>query len=341
MSIRDSYSPVNSLIDLLAGHRVTAIIFVAAKLDIPDLLTERPRTAAELAQMTDTHERSLYRLMRALVALGVCTEEDNGDFKLTEMGTHLSAKSEQSLKAWALIEGDMLRAGWTQIIESIRTGKTGSELAGLGQDRFELMAKSSQAGLFNEGMVSLTSVVLPGLLSAYDFSGIGTLMDVGGGLGELMIAILKRNASMRGIVFDLPHCAENARKKLADAGVANRCKFIAGSFFDSVRGGADAIIMKSIIHDWNDERCVRILQNCHHALKQGARLMVLDRVVPEMLSPTADNLDCVLMDLNMLRGPGGCERTEDEFRELLAKGGFRMMRVVPANRYSVIEALSA
>jgi ubiquinone/menaquinone biosynthesis C-methylase UbiE len=121
------------------------------------------------------------------------------------------------------------------------------------------------------------------LLSAYDFSGIATLMDVGGGLGELLSAILKKNPSMRGIVFDLPHCADGARKNLADAGLADRCEFIGGSFFEAVPAGADAIMMKAIIQDWNDERCLRILQNCHRALKPGARLMVLDRIVPKRL----------------------------------------------------------
>lgn len=337
MSSPGSVRSANALTDLIAGHRVTAIIHVAAELGIADILADRPRTAAELAQLTETHERSLYRLMRALVAIGICTEADDGRFGLTEMGTHLSAQSDFSLKAWALVDGGMLRAGWTQLIESIRTGKTGPELAGQLHERFEVMAKTG----FNEAMVSLTSVVIPGVLSAYDFSGIGTLMDVGGGLGELMIAVLKRYPSMRGMVFDLPHCAEGAKQKLADAAVADRCEFIAGSFFDSVPAGADAIMMKSIIHDWNDERCVRIFQNCRRVLKPGARLLVLDRVVPERLEPTADNLDIVLMDLNMLRGPGGLERTASEHRELLAQGGFQMTRIVPAGRYSVIEAAVA
>lgn len=338
MSIQGSDPSAKELIDLIAGHRVTAVIYVAAKLGIADLLTEWPRTAVELAQLTETHERSLYRLMRALVVLGICTERDDGKFELTTIGTYLAAKSDRSLKAWALVEGDMLRAGWAQFIESIRTGKTALELAGQGQDRFEAMAKSNQAGLFNEAMVSLTRAALPALLAAYDFSGIATLMDVGGGLGGLMIAILKQYPSMRGIVFDMPHCAEGARKDLAAAGIADRCEFIAGSFFDSVPAGADAIIMKSIIDSWNDERCVRILRNCHSALKPDARLMVIERIVSEKLNPTTDNLDIVLMDLNMLRLPGGCERTESEHRELLAKGGFRMRRVVPADRYNVIEA---
>jgi hypothetical protein len=181
---------------------------------------------------------------------------------------------------------------------------------------------------------------IPALLAAYDFSGISTLMDVGGGLGELLSAIVKKYPVMRGIVFDLPHCEEAAVKNLAALGVADHCKFIARSFFESVPAGADVII-KYIIHDWNDERCVQILQNCRRSLKPGARLLVLDRIMPNKLEPTADHLAAVLADLNMLRGPGGCERTENEHRELLAKGGFRMTRIVPIGRVSVIEAATA
>ena len=134
------------------------------------------------------------------------------------MGTHLAANAERSLKAWTLFEGEMLRARWSQLIDSIRTGKTADELAGRGQERFEVIAGTKDANLVNEAMVSLTRTVIPSLLSAYDFSGILTLMDVGGGLGQLMSAILKKYPTMQGIVFDLPHCAEGALKNLSDAG---------------------------------------------------------------------------------------------------------------------------
>jgi len=332
-------SSANVLVDLVAGHRVTAVIYVAARLGIADFLLEGPKSAPQLARLTDTHERSLLRLMRALVILAICTEAADGAFKLTEVGTHLAANSDRSLKAWTLLEGELNRAGWGQLLDSVRTGKTSDELAGLGQERYEVLAKSKNDGLFDQAMVSFSRATIPALLSAYDFSGISTLMDVGGGLGELMSAILKKYPTIRGIVFDLLHCAEGATKNLANAGVADRCRFVGGSFFESVLpAGADAIVMKSILHNWNDERCVRILQNCHRVLQTGTRLMLIDRVVPEKLEPTADNVSAVLSDLNMLRGPGGCERTASEFRELLAKGGFRVRRVVPAGRYSVIEA---
>jgi O-methyltransferase domain/Dimerisation domain len=332
----------NTIMDLIAGHRVTAVIHVAAKLGLADLLADGPRTAKELARLTDTHERSLLRLMRALCALGIFSETDGGTFGLTELGGYLTAKSERSVRAWALLEGDMLRAGWGEMIESIRTGKTATELAGGSPERFEEMARTNRAAaaLFNEAMVSGTRVQIAALLAAYDFSGITTLMDVGGGLGELVSAIVQKYPSMQGIVFDLPHCEEAAVKNLAASGVADRCRFIGGSFFESVPAGADAIIMKYIIHDWNDERCVQILRNCHHALKPGARLLVVDRIMPSRLEVTPDHLAVTLADLNMLRGPGGCERTEDEHRELLAKGGFRMTRVAPFGRVSVIESVA-
>jgi 16S rRNA G1207 methylase RsmC len=167
-------------------------------------------------------------------------------------------------------------------------------------------------------------------------------MDAGGGFGQLLVAILKRYPSMRGVVFDLPHCADGAKKNFVAAGVADRAEFVGGNFFESIPPGiADAIVMKSIIHDWNDERCIRILQNCRHALKPGARLMVIDRIMPEKLEPKSEHLAVVLSDLNMLRGPGGCERTAREHTELLAKGGFRLTRCVPAGRIDVIEATAA
>jgi SAM-dependent methyltransferase len=336
------HSSPDTLKDLIEGHRLTAVIHVAAQLGLADLIADGPRTAPELARLTDTHERSLLRLMRALCALGICTEAGDGKFSLTETGFHLTAKSERSVRAWALLEGDMLRASWGQMIESIRTGKTATELAGGSPERFEEMARTNRAAaaLFNEAMVSGTRMQIAALLAAYDFSGIPTLMDVGGGLGELISAIVQKYPAMQGIVFDLPHCEEAAVKNLAASGVADRCRFIGGSFFESVPAGADAIIMKYIIHDWNDERCVQILRNCHHALKPGARLLVVDRIMPGRLEATPDHLAVTLADLNMLRGPGGCERTEDEHRELLAKGGFRMTRVAPFGRVSVIESVA-
>ena len=205
----------------------------------------------------------------------------------------------------------------------------------------ELGQSTERVKLFNESMVSLTSAMLPELLMSYNFSELGTLMDAGGGFGQVMCATLKKYRAMRGIVFDLPRCAEGARKNLAESGVADRCEFLGGIFFESIPAVAEAILLKSILHNWNDERCIRILRNCHSALKPVGRLIVVDRVMPQRLGTEPDHVAATLSDLNMLRGPGGCERTEREFRELLTKGGFNLNRIVPAGRYCVIEAIVA
>lgn len=335
-----SSDPVgDTLLGLIIGQRVTAVLHVAAKLGIADLLVESPKTVVELSRLAGADQRSLFRLMRGLVALDICTEAEDGRFQLTDMGARLAAKSERSLKAWALFEGTMeIVVAWGGLSDSIRTGKTTDELAGLGQNRFDRPAKPKEAIVFNEAMASLTRIVLPDLLAACDFSGVSTLMDVGGGVGDLMSAILMKYRSMHGIVLDLPHCAQGAKENLAAAGVAERAEFIGGNFFESVPRGGDAIVLKSIIHDWNDERCAQILSNCHSALKFGDRLTVIDRVLPKKLEPKPDHLEAVLSDLTMLRGLGGCERTENEHRELLEKSGFLVTRVVPAGRYSLIEA---
>jgi precorrin-6B methylase 2 len=333
-----SESSGNVLLNLAAGHRVTAIIYTAAKLGAADLLFEGPKNLAELARLTDTHQPSLHRLMRALVALRICTEQPSGEFQLTDVGLRLAAQSDRSLKPWVLVEGELLRTGWSGLIDSIRTGKTGNEIAGLGEERFETMAESKDAAVFNEGMAAITRLLMPAILAACDFSGISTLMDVGGGVGELMSAVLRKYPSMRGIVFDLPHCAERARQNLADAGVAERAEFIGGNFFEAVPASADAIVLKNVIHDWSDERRAQILQHCHRALKPGCRLTVIDRVLPDKVEPIPEHLAAVLSDLNMLRGPGGCERTETEHRALLSANGFQVMRVVPAGPNSLIEA---
>jgi SAM-dependent methyltransferase len=339
MSRLRAHASANIVLDLIEGHRVTAVIYSATQLGIADQLAEGPKTTTELARLTDSHEPSLLRLMQTMVKLGLFTEESDGKFGLTDAGRYLAAGNEHSLEAFVLLEGGPIRNGWGNLIETIRTGKTADELRGLGPERFEVLAKTKEAAaLFNEAMLSLTRLAVPDLFSAYDFGGIPTLMDVGGGTGQLMAALLKKNPAMRGIVFDLPHCAEVARKNFAEAGVTDRCEFIGGSFFDSVPAAADAIVMKSIIHDWNDDRSGRILQNCRRALKPGSRLLLIEKVKPAKTVPDGKDITVFLDDLNMLRMPGGCERNPNEFRALLGASGFKMGNVIATGRYSVIES---
>jgi hypothetical protein len=326
------------LFDLISSQRITVVIYVAARLGVADHLAEGPVTAAELARRTGADERSLRRLLRALVTIGICQQVGSEQFGLTPVGAHLAGSAKQSLKAYALFEGGMLSRSWARLLDSIRSGKTAAELAGV-QNSFEVLARDPElARTFNEAMVAFTRQVVPAVLAAYDFSDIRRLIDVGGGYGELLSAILAAYPTMHGAVFDLPGCGDGAKKQFADTGVGERGEFIGGNFFESVPTGADALIMKSIIHDWNDERSLTILRNCRRALPEAGCLLLVERLMPESLEATAEHAAVALSDLNMLRGPGGCERTQAEYGALLGQSGFRVTRVLPAGRMHVIEA---
>ncbi|NOJ38182.1 methyltransferase [Bradyrhizobium australiense] len=206
-------------------------------------------------------------------------------------------------------------------------------------DSFELMGRTpGNVDKFNLAMTELTRLVTPDILRSYDFSGICHLMDVGGGSGELLGAIAQQNRKMRGTVFDLPRCAEAAGKHLRQIGVSDRIEFAAGDFFKSVPAVADAIILKSIIHDWNDARSISILRNCHQSLPDGGKLLLVERLTPETPTATEEDKAHAMSDLNMLRGPGGLERTKKQYRELLNQSGFDLTGVYPAGRFNAMEA---
>jgi SAM-dependent methyltransferase len=329
-----------ALFDLMASHRITAVVYVAVRLGVADCLAEGPKTTREVADRTDAHQQSLQRLLRALITIGICKPVGADQFELTSMGKHLAGSAEQSLKAWALFEGELLSRSWSGLLDSIRTGKTAAELAGI-DDPFDLMAQDPErVKVFNEAMAALTRHVVPAVLSAYDFSPIGRLIDVGGGYGELLCAILKAYPSMRGAIYDLRRCADGANRHLSEAGLSERGEFISGSFFESVPAGADAVIMKSIIHDWDDARSITILQNCRRALTERGRLLLVERIMPEIPEVDTEHRSVALSDLNMLRGPGGAERTEREYRELASKARFKVTRVLAAGRSNIIEAMA-
>ena len=326
------------LFDLIQSHRVTAVIHVAVNLGIAELLRDGPQTLGQLAKATGADERSLGRLLTALSTIGICSRTGDGSYALTEVGTCLDGEAEQSFKAWAIFEAEMLSPRWSGMLESVMTGKTAAELQGFASS-FELMGRTPEnVEKFNAAMAELTRLVTPDILRSYDFSGISHLMDIGGGSGELLGAIAQQNGKMRGTVFDLPRCAEAANSHLLQIGIGDRVEFVAGDFFKLVPAIADAIILKSVIHDWNDERSITILRNCHQALPSGGKLLLVERLMPESPDMADDDKAHAMSDLNMLRGPGGCERTEGQYRELLEQSGFRLATVYPAGRFNVIEA---
>jgi hypothetical protein len=272
----------------------------------------------------------LRRLLTALSTVGICAPANQGRYSLTELGSALDGSAEQSFKAWAIFEGEMLSKSWNGMFESVMTGKTAAQLLGF-DSGFELMSRSPEnVGIFNAAMADLTRLVTPAILHAYDFGNISHLMDVGGGSGELIGAITREYPQLFGTVFDLPRCADAANKHLERLGVVDRTRFIAGDFFETVPSIADAIILKSVIHDWSDD--------CRKALPDNGTLWLAERIMPEQPTQNEDDQAHAMSDLNMLRGPGGCERTERQYCLLLEQAGFSQKSVRAAGRFYVIEA---
>jgi hypothetical protein len=326
------------IFDLIQSHRVTAVIYVAARLGIAELLRDGPRPLCELAKATGADERALGRLLVALSTIGLCSRTGENAYALTEVGACLDGEAAQSFKGWAIFEAELLSKTWSGMLETVMTGKTSAELQGFASS-FEMMGRTPElVDKFNLAMTELTRLVTPDILRSYDFSGISHLMDVGGGCGELLGAIAQQNRKLRGTVFDLPRCGEAAGRHLQQIGVSDRVEFVAGDFFKSVPAVADAIVLKSIIHDWNDARSISILCNCRHALPDGGKLLLVERLMPETPGTADDDKAHAMSDLNMMRGPGGCERTKGQYRELLEQSGFALAAVHPAGRFNVIEA---
>jgi O-methyltransferase domain/Dimerisation domain len=333
-----STTPMLELLDLIQSHRVTAVIQVAARLGIAELLRDGPRTLDELAKATAADKDALGRLLTALSTLGICSPAGKDRYSLTEIGAGLDGDAEHSVKHWAIFEGEMLSNRWNGMLESIMTGKTAAEIQNVANS-FDLMARVPEhVSMFNAAMTDMTRLVTPEVLRAYDFGAISHLMDVGGGSGELIGAVAKKYPNIRGSVFDLPRCAEVASHHFDRLGISDRAGFQAGDFFQSIPSGADAIILKSVIHDWNDERSCIILRNCHQALPKDGKLLLVERLMPQ--SPGVSNEDRanVMSDLNMLRGPGGRERTEKQYHRLLTESGFLPTSLHPAGRFNVIES---
>ena len=326
--------PQIALLQMATGFWVTQSIYVAARLGIADLLKDGPKTSDELAQATNTNAPMLYRVLRALAGLGIFAEVENKRFGLTPLAEALQS-GPNSLRAMTihLAENPSWKA-WGNLLESVKTGETAFKLAN-GAEVFPYYAEHPESfEPFNEAMTNFSEAVIKAVVPAYDFSSIRKLVDVGGGHGSLLALILKANPETRGVLFDLPTVIEGAKERLAAEGVSERAEVTGGDFFDSVPAGGDAYLMKLIIHDWDEERAVKILKNCHSVMKDGGRLLLVETVVPEGNEPSFAKM----MDLQMLVMTGGRERTESQYRDLFAAGGFRLTRVIPTESpMSIIE----
>jgi len=330
------------LYQLAAGHYLSHALNLAAKLGIADLLADGPREAQQLADATDTHAPSLRRVLRLLVSAGVFEERRDGSFAQTPISECLRAGVPGSARAMVMLfGGDRVQNAWRDLEYCVRTGNPVFRKRGL-EDPFKDPERSGEESAnFDAAMADMTRIAAISVAAAYDFEGIRTLVDVGGGNGALLIGILKAHSDLRGIVFDQPAAAQRARQQIAEHGLSDRCDAVGGDFFAEVPRGGDAYVLKHVIHDWDDERAVAILRNCHRAMNENGKLLVVEGVYPEQIDRSLDSRGAAANDVNMLVNTGGRQRSEAEFRSLYDAAGFKLTRIVPAQgaRLGVIEGV--
>jgi orsellinic acid C2-O-methyltransferase len=327
------------VLDLIGASWMSQAICTAAELRIPDLLAGGCQSIDELASAARCHRESLQRLLRGLATLGLCIEADDGSFTLTPSGSLLRSDDPSSVRANAIWWGRYLWPVWEGLADSVRSGSSARELR-TGQKGFEHVEDNPDAAaVFNRKMAELTRLAAGEIMRVYDFTSVRRLIDVGGGHGELLTHLLAAYPGMRSVLFDLRHAIGIAQERIADAGLSGRCECVAGSFFDEVPAGADVYLLKNILHNWNDEKCVRILGNCRRVMPGNARLVLAEWVKPPRAGVTAVDQAIARTDLNMLVGVGGRERSQVEFDTLLQAAGFHAARFHPtAMALWVIEA---
>jgi len=323
---------------MIGGFCVSQMIYVAAKLDLATRLATGPKTSRELAEATHTDPGSLYRLLRALASVEIFAETDAGMFSMTPLAEQLRSDLPATQHAMAIMMGEEHYQAYGELLYSVQTGRPSFDKI-YGKPVFDYFGEHPEAAKnFDDAMTSIHGRETSQMVEAYDFSGIGTLMDVGGGNGSMLTGVLEANSSLQGILFDLPQVIARAKARIEKSSVADRIQLLEGSFFESIPAGADAYMMRHIIHDWDDERSLKILRNVAKVIKPDGKLLVIDGVVEPGNEPSFTKL----LDLTMLTMPGGQERTEEEFRRLFEKAGFMLARIVPTNGdVSIIEGRRA
>lgn len=314
--------PQVQFMKLVLGKWINKPICVTAELGIADLLAEGPMSITDLAESSQTHAPSLYRLMRALASIGIFSETEDHRFELTPMAECLRTGAMRPIAL--MFNAAWHERAWAHLIDSVRTGDPAFEKAH-GMPICDYLKQDPQASeLLSEANAVKAAKSHRAIVDVYDFSGINTLADIGGGYGALMAEILIANPSMRGIVADRPTVVEGARRMLQARGVADRCEAVVCDFFEEIPAGSDVYLMSHVLHNWTDKQCEMILGNCRRAMKPQSRLLIVEMVIPAPNQPSVGKL----LDLEMLVISGGRERTAPEFRELLGKSGFKLSRII-------------
>jgi hypothetical protein len=324
------------MIQMGTAYWLSSLVYTAAKIDLADHLANGARSAADLATVTNTNPRALHRFMRTLASFGILTLRDDERFELTELGATLKQGAPGSARATVLtMASPWAWQSFGDFHYSLETGKPAMDKV-FGMGIFDYLAQHpGEAALFSESMVGIHGGEPPTVAAAYDFSSCGTIVDVGGATGNMLAHILTRHRQPKGVLFDRPHVVSEAPALLRDRGVADRVTIKEGNFFENVPEGGDAYILSHIIHDWTEAQCHTILGNCRKAMTKGAKLLIVEFVLPEGNTPHFGKL----ADMVMLTLPGGEERTAAEYRTLLDAAGFTMTRLVPtASDVSIVEA---
>jgi ubiquinone/menaquinone biosynthesis C-methylase UbiE len=319
--------PADKLIQIVTGAWTSKLIYLAAKLGIADLLKDNPKDVEELARATDTHAPSLHRILRALASIGVFEEIEPGRFTLNPAANLLQSDVAGSLRAFAIMVGDDWHwRVWEDVLYSVKTGLPNFDRT-FGMLFFDYMNQNPEAGkIFDDAMTGVSLQLSEAVAAAYDFSQIKSIVDVGGGNGILLAKILKANPHLRGTLFDLPNVIERAKRQkyLETAELNGRYQYAAGNFFELSTKGADAYILKNVIHNWDDDHATVILKNCREAIPENGKLLLVEYVIPSGNDPYFGKI----LDIEMLVMATGRERTKQEFEELYQAAGFKLSRII-------------
>jgi len=318
----ESMPPHARLMQFIVGRWISKPLYIAAELGIADLLSQGPETIEGLAEQTNVHAPFLYRILRALAAVEIFAEDEAGRFTMTPMAECLRTGSMRSMARMFNAEWNDL--AWIKLIECVRTGKTPFEEAH-GMPFFVWLGQNLEAGdLVNEANAIKAATSHRVLLEVFDFEGIRSVTDVGGGTGALLMEVLEAHPEMEGVVADLASVIAKTEKAIRERGLEDRCRAVACDFFQTIPSGSDACMLSHVLHDWPDERCAAILASCRQALEKGGKLLVVEMIVP----PGNTFSVAKLLDMEMMVVTGGCERTEEEYRTLMEGAGFHLCRVI-------------